>query len=228
MSRKGWLEKSSLNGKTQKILVTTNDHREYSIIVGHVYGTEPQNGHFKKNTKYQAVAVAYPSLHETIEVQARNRGSLLVQTFVNYTKTSSSESEVEASIPDLKVTLRETVKKVVQLSPNVLHQQHEASWRSLWWSGFSISHSHAPNAINGYKINATLYYLLCQRTMQSTPNTKNGVQSQFLAEISSLVDGDLSQTESYLFKPDRCYNGYSTLHVSYNDSFFNYELYVYL
>lgn len=222
MSRKGWLGKSSTSSKAQKILVTTSDHREYSVIVSQVYDKNENSLLTKyKNTKSQAVAIAFPSVHDSIEVQANSHESLSVQTFVNYTKLYEQESELQAAIPDLKVTLREAVKKVVQLSPSVLHQQHETAWKSLWRSGFSINYSHAPRALNGYQINATLYYLLSQRRMQYYSHFSDNQNVQLLGELSSLTDVDSSRSEMLLYKPNQCYNGHSTLHVGYINTYQN-------
>lgn len=198
----------------QKLLVSTSDHREYSVIVGQVYDKSDNNKHYvSSNSLSQAVAIAYPALHDSIEIQARNQGSLCVQTFVNYTKPYTSDSDVQAAIPDLKVTLREAVKKVIELSPVVLQKEHESAWRSLWWSGFSITHSHAPNAVNGYQINATLYYLLSQRTMPM-PIEFDGVKHERpLAQLNSLADQDVNHSQALLYKPNHCYNGHSTFHV---------------
>ena len=43
-----------------------------------------------------------------------------------------------------------------------LRQMHLDIWHSLWTTGFGISHSMAEEAVNGYQINATMYYVLSQ------------------------------------------------------------------
>lgn len=222
LSRKGWLGKPSASVKVQNILVSTTDHREYSLLVGQVFeSTSTNSGH---NKAAQAVAIAYPALHDSVEVKERSSGHVLsVQTFLNYTRPLEHETEVHAAVPDLKVALRETVKRVVALSPVVLQAQHEAAWRSLWWAGFSISHSHAPNAVNGYQINATLYYLLSQRAMpfpvgmEAFPGGGGGGQQRQqlrpLPELAAYSDVDVNRSRALLARPDQCYNGHSTFHA---------------
>jgi hypothetical protein len=36
------------------------------------------------------------------------------------------------------------------------------AWRSLWTTGFGISWSYAEGAVNGNRVNATIYYVLSQ------------------------------------------------------------------
>lgn len=43
-----------------------------------------------------------------------------------------------------------------------LLNQHTNAWQSYWNTGFSISDSKAKGAINGHKINSTIYYVLSQ------------------------------------------------------------------
>lgn len=222
LSRKGWSGRSN-SIKPQPIMATTSDHREYSVLTGQMdIATEP-NGKspLKTNSKIVAFAVAYPSLHSTIEVQSQSQSLLVMQTFINYTKPLSGTNDGQAAIVDLKVSLRETIKKVVALSPISLQQQHEAAWQSLWLSGFSITHSHAPQAVNGYQINATLYYLLTQRKMPVSNILEMDSHQTFLPEVVQNTDMDSMSSELRLFKPDRCYNGHSTFHVS-NSFYQNY------
>lgn len=200
----------------QPITATTSDHREYSVLTGQVDVAAEPNGksHLKPASKMVAFAVSYPALHSTIEVSSQSQDLLVMQTFINYTRPTPTNDGQAAAIPDLKVSLRETIKKVVTLSPMALQQQHEAAWRSLWLSGFSITHSHAPQAVNGYQINATLYYLLTQRPM-SVPNSAEMDSHQtLLPEVVQLANIDPIGVEQQHYRPDRCYNGHSTFHVS--------------
>lgn len=43
-----------------------------------------------------------------------------------------------------------------------LKESHILIWQQYWYSGFGISDSKAKGAINGYKINSTIYYVLSQ------------------------------------------------------------------
>lgn len=207
-----WSNKSVVS---KPIGVTTKDHREYSMIVAPVqHSIENHSGKKQSNrlSKAQAIAIAYPSLHDTIEVHPNDRFSLSVHTFINYTGVFSHESEMQAAIPDLKISLRETVKKLVDFSDTALQQYHEHAWEKIWSSGFSISHSHAPNVVNGYQINATLYYMLSQRPML-LPNQSNQQSNSILENFSNELTNLETINRSLIYRPDRCYNGHSTLHA---------------
>ena len=67
----------------------------------------------------------------------------------------------------------------------------------LWLSGFSISYSLAPGSLNGDKINATMYYVLCHLRMP-------------LHEVNR-EDVHKTELNTHLHFPDRCYNGHHTL-----------------
>lgn len=214
LSRRGWSNKSVVS---KPIGVMTKDHREYSMIVAPIQHTETHNAkQSNRSPKARVIAIAYTSLHNTIEVHPNDRLSLAVHTFINHTDVFQHESEMQAAIPDLKVSLRETVKKLIDFSDTALQQYHEHAWEKLWSSGFSISHSHAPNVINGYQINATLYYMLSQRSMllPNQSNQQNGsVMEAFGTELSGVIEME-SINRSLIYRPDRCYHGHSTLYVS--------------
>ena len=193
-------------------MITTKDHLEYSIIVGQL--SDKTNSVSTKT--YRAVAIAYSALHNTIEVPGNDRTILQMQTFINYTNILSREADVQAAIPDLKVLLRDTVKRVLQLSSTSVQLYHDYAWDYLWRSGFSITHSHAPNAINGYQINATIYYLLSQRQMAIHSNVEPPTSSVSVHELISLSEMDFPLVERNLYQPDRCYNGHSTLTVKFS------------
>jgi len=81
----------------------------------------------------------------------------------------------------------------------------------LWRSGFGISLSKASGALNGDKINMTMYYVL--------------------SHVPSLIHElgrarwQKTQLENLLYFPDRCYDGHHTLYV---ESIFDCVLRVYL
>ena len=213
LSRRGWSNKSVVS---KSIGVMTKDHREYSMIVAPIQHTETFNSkQSNRSPKARLIAIAYTSLHNTIEVHPNDHLSLTVHTFINYTDVFKHESEMQAAIPELKVSLRETVKKLIDFSDTALQQYHEHAWEKIWSSGFSISHSHAPNVINGYQINATLYYMLSQRSMllpNQSDQQSNSVLENFNTELSSFIEME-TINRSLIYRPDRCYHGHSTLHV---------------
>jgi hypothetical protein len=77
-----------------------------------------------------------------------------------------------------------------------LRDSHVAVWQQLWSTGFSISYSKAADAINGDKINATMYYVLSQ------------VRSSLHEHITPQQRTEL---EKILLYSEGCFGGYHTL-----------------
>ncbi|UXI18051.1 transcriptional repressor protein YY1-like [Sarcoptes scabiei] len=204
LARKGWFSKSY--GPSKSISISTKDHQDYSMLVAPVQ-IQKRNS-VKSNILTRAIAIAYPSLHNSLEVHPNNRYSFTVNTFINYTQPFQKESDLQAAIPDLKVILRESVKKLINFADTSLQQYHEFSWEHLWSSGFSISHSHAPKIVNGYQINATIYYMLSQRPM-ILPKKSNSLVENLSNDLFNSVNLETA-TLNRTYKPDRCYHGHST------------------
>ena len=194
MSRKGWT--GSSDAKIQPMLFPNKELKEYNLLVGQLDVSDSL-----LVNRVKSVAIAYSHILDTIEVNSRGQQTILVHTFVNYT-TSTTSANIAAKVPELKVSVRETVKKVFELSPNTLERHHSEMWNSLWSSGFGISHSMAPNVLNGDRINATIYYLLSQR------NT-----FPFDTDLMNFNDfaPTVVQSKALLLSPDRCYTGHTTL-----------------
>ncbi|CAG2102542.1 unnamed protein product [Medioppia subpectinata] len=197
LHRKEWM--GDPNVKIQSMLVPNKESKDFSVLVSQLDASNW--GHLNKGI---AVVVAYSPLIDTIEIDSHSAKTIHVQTFVNYT-ASTPISQIAAKVPELKVSLRETVKKVLELTSSALERYHTEMWNDLWSSGFGISHSKAPNALNGDLINATIYYLMSQKT--TLP---------FDSELMNLSDfgHKVSQSKALLLLPDHCYNGHSTLQAS--------------
>ncbi|RUS85512.1 hypothetical protein EGW08_006720, partial [Elysia chlorotica] len=92
---------------------------------------------------------------------------------------------------------RSELEKGLGINEKLLRQEHTHVWAKLWYSGFSISHSKASGAINGDRINRTLYYVL-----SNAPAPLHNVES---------TSQDKINIEKILYFPDNCYSGHSTL-----------------
>ena len=224
MRRKGWLNKVSPEDKVQRLLVATADNRDYNVHIGRVYEKNFTPSYKKKKQKEQAIVIGYPDLHETMEIHSRSQGDLLIQTFVNYTNLYEHESEMEAAVPELKNRMRDVASRIVQLSPGTLLLQNTAAWEWLWTTGFTISHSHAPNAINSHQINSTLFHLMIQRPIAVPHDFGPHVSGRPIPDLYLL--NDISSAALNTSSPDfeakwrqemksfqGCYNGHSTFHA---------------
>lgn len=52
------------------------------------------------------------------------------------------------------------MKTALKRDPIKLREDHKNAWQQSWSTGISISYSKAKDALNGDKINATMYYVL--------------------------------------------------------------------
>ena len=59
-----------------------------------------------------------------------------------------------------------------------LKDSHVLAWQSYWQAGFRISDSKAKGAINGHKINSTIYYILSQIPKALSNVEKSGLNNE--------------------------------------------------
>jgi hypothetical protein len=97
------------------MLVQNKDQKDYSLFVGHI--------EMPDSNQVIAVAIAFSEIPESIEVNSHSQKTILVQTFVNHT-IPMSLTQIAAKVPELKVSVRETAKKVMDLSSKTLERHH--------------------------------------------------------------------------------------------------------
>ena len=78
-----------------------------------------------------------------------------------------------------------------------LYDNPSISFPQQFHSGFGISLSKAPDAVNGNQINATLYY-----TMSNLPAPLQEIETD---------ETERAELQKFLYYPDRCYDGHQTL-----------------
>lgn len=125
-----------------------------------------------------------------------------ILTVVKFSPPLSKNSMLnESSIDEWKDRLQKQAKNdmanALSISSNRLIKEHMDTWSSIWESGFRISRSLAPSAMNGDVINRTIYYVLC-----STPSPI------YELNIDETKRNELNQS---LFQMDQCYESHSTL-----------------
>lgn len=105
----------------------------------------------------------------------------------------------------LETQAKEDMAEAVKLSSARLFKEHIEVWASIWQSGFTISRSLAPSAMNGDMINRTMYYVLC-----ATP------APLYDMKIDQEKRNEFNQS---LYQIDQCYESHSTLYVAQCFSF---------
>ena len=85
--------------------------------------------------------------------------------------------------------LLQFTKKALEMDAMALKQDHIHVWQNLWRTGLSISFSKAAEAINGDRINATLYYVLSNvRSLIHEANTSL-IEKNMLAKQLEYAEG---------------------------------------
>jgi len=97
----------------------------------------------------------------------------------------------------LQKQVKDEMSDALLFSSTRLLKEHIETWSSIWESGFSISRSLAPSAMNGDVINRTMYYIL-----SSTPALMYDV---------NLDEEKRNEINQSLFQVDQCYESHSTL-----------------
>lgn len=129
-------------------------------------------------------------------------------TVVQYGDVTSGDDDASATKLAQEQAVREKLSNVKALLSTglLLSQLQSEAWHEITRSGFSISPSKAPNALNGDSVNATLYYFLSQHRW---PQVELDAMS---SDVRSLVD---AKTKRAYRAPHvstlGCYTGHLTL-----------------
>ncbi|XP_068082340.1 uncharacterized protein KIAA2013 homolog [Anabrus simplex] len=130
--------------------------REYVVTTG-MLDVPHQDGYVL------AVSIVSKKVTSSIEVKGRSSTTLQFITAVNYSEPIEKEEyAVKKDIAEKQCM--EKMRKALLKSRRHLQEDHVNVWQQLWSTGVFISYSKAANAINGDKINATMYYVLSQVT----------------------------------------------------------------
>ncbi|CAH1786242.1 unnamed protein product, partial [Owenia fusiformis] len=150
----------------------------------------------KSDSLVFVVAIATVKVPDTVEVKSGGTVKYHVVTSVQYS-TPISHGEVEEKKKELEESAKNDLSSTLKIDVVMLRNEHTKVWNQLWESGFSISYSLAPGAINGNRINATMYYVMS--------NLRSLIHEVNVSPVKKL------ELQKLLFFPDRCYSGHHTL-----------------
>lgn len=194
LKRNGWQGEQDINVET--VYINSMTKYEYTFHSG-LYAKYSSND-------YLAFAVAAPLIPDFVDVKPRNTVNLVFYTFMNYTAVSS-KNNLSSSLNKLKAELKEiAIKTHSPVTKKGIYTNHKNAWYDLWKSGIGLSLSKAENVLNGDAINATIYYILSQKTYFS----------QDLDVLKPTVFSDLSKENKLIESPASCYDGHSTFQAS--------------
>lgn len=109
----------------------------------------------------------------------------------------SNQTYIKQWQDKLKQQAKTDMSDALSISTTRLLKEHIDTWSLIWESGFTISRSLAPSAMNGDVINRTIYYVLC-----STPSP---------IYDSNIEENKRKELNQSLFQIDQCYESHSTL-----------------
>ncbi|GFV17616.1 uncharacterized protein KIAA2013 homolog [Trichonephila clavipes] len=145
------------------------------------------------------ISIAATKVPSTITIPPKSSKKLVIRTAVHYSELSSVPIS-ETVKQKLESQSQMDLRNALDTDPLYLRMKHVEAWKKLWHSGFTISISRALGALNGDKINATLYYMMS--------NSRD-----FMSETDITPHQRLSY-QKYLYVPDKCYSGHHTLQAS--------------
>lgn len=169
---------------------------DYKVVTGYVTALT--------GNKIRAVSVVYRLIQRVLTLNKRGNTNLNLLTTINYSKQINKDQYAQtkdivekAAIDAMKKVLEEHGAETAGDALFSFRSQHIKVWNSLWQTGFSISQSKAENALNGDKINSTIYNVLSHTRAYEfeesiTPQRKNQIAH------------DLTYAEG-------CYDSYHTL-----------------
>lgn len=153
---------------------------DYQAVTGYVPS-------INLNNRVRAVSIVYRLIPKVLTLNKRGNTNLNMLFTINYSKPISKDQYAQQKDVTEKLAV-DAMKKVLEehgadSAGDALYnfrKQHTKVWNSLWQTGFYISQSKAENALNGDKINATIYNVLSHARAYEfeesiTPQRKNQI-----------------------------------------------------
>ncbi|XP_029038962.1 uncharacterized protein KIAA2013 homolog [Osmia bicornis bicornis] len=126
---------------------------EYNLISGFVP--------LSNSDKIVAISILYKIPPKMLQIKARSSMKLKFLTCIQYSDPIVMD-EYHTHYEITKKKAIEAMKKALGVQQQNLRDDHIKLWQSYWYTGLRISDSKANGAINGHKINSTIYYVLSQ------------------------------------------------------------------
>nr|XP_024220114.1 uncharacterized protein KIAA2013 homolog [Halyomorpha halys] len=151
------------------------------------------NGQIKNlgnNDEVLAIFVTMKAWPSVVELKPHRSTSINIPCIIY--QENMNIKDFDQKKPLMEHKSKEIIQQVLSSSSLQLEQDHVEAWNKLWKTGLSISHSKAAGALNGDKINATVYYVLSSVKMRN---------------VSSL-EMEQSNKKLYISIAEGCYGGY--------------------
>ncbi|XP_014259710.1 uncharacterized protein KIAA2013 homolog [Cimex lectularius] len=146
-----------------------------------------------KEKEELAVSIILKSIPRALEIEP-HRTKIIQIPCIIYSEVIPKGSYFEKR-NNIETKSVEELKNITMENFNKIKMEHINAWTKVWETGLFISHSKAANALNGDKINATIYYVLSNVLPLS-------VISNNKTALTKINDN------SYLTLAEGCYGGY--------------------
>ena len=192
LRRNGWQGAQDIG--IEPLVINSMTKYEYTLYSG-FHSKHSADDHL-------AFAIAAPIIPDFVEIKPHNTVNLVFYTFMNYTIVSGNLSP---TLDKLKLELKNVaIKTHSPMIKKAIYSNHKDAWNGLWRSGIGLSLSKAENVLNGDVINATIYYILSQKSYFATD----------LDVFSPDTLGQLAKENRLIEAPASCYDGHSTFQAS--------------
>ena len=142
------------NSHTESIKIQVDKFvHEYILISGFVP--------LPNTNKIVSVSILYKTPPRMVQIKARSTVKLKFLTSIQYSEPITME-EYHIHYEVTKKKAIEAMNKAIRAQQQNLKDDHINLWQSYWHTSLTISDSKADGAINGHKINSTIYYVLSQ------------------------------------------------------------------
>lgn len=196
---------------TRKTKSGTKTETEISVTTG---GLSPTDHSITPTIKPASsglvflVTIASTLVPQSIDIGPGKTARLHVVTAVTLTETPTSEKEALKRKNSLEKSAVAIIDETLNIGATRLRDEHTKVWRNLWKTGFSVSTSKAEGALNGDRINSTIYYV--------TSNFRSPIHEEAPDDDADAAtrrnrEKQKLDLEKLLYFPDRCYSGHHTL-----------------
>lgn len=173
---------------------------EYQVVSGPVAVND-------ENHQVRAVSVVSRMIPRELTLKKRGLTKLELLMTINYSERIAKEdfpgrkdAIEKAAIDAMKKALQSAEHEELGNMYYNFRRQHMNVWNNLWATGFKISTSRADNALNGDKINATVYAVLSQVRAY-----------EYEESITPQKKNEIARTLTYA---EGCYDSYHTLQAA--------------
>jgi hypothetical protein len=167
--------------------------------------------------KHLCVAIGTTRLSSMIRLREHEFNSRhTILTIIKYSSTflSGRLENLEPILSGLEQQVLGEAREAIGVGFAALKREHVSAWQDIWKSGFGISNSLYPGALNPDQINASIYYVLANNRAPLIEVTQLEAAAAAAAGHTNGLVSSSTKPSILEFNMERCYEGFSTLHAT--------------